>query len=294
MDTVISFVDDTAAGQYDCGICLNKLKNPVYIGCGSHFFCNECILKLLSHSFSGQFPCPNCRHLCDQSQINRIEYIDRQMDQLQVRCPNHQITPTKLQWLRRQKTNKTTIKMQSKQSAEDSSFRCSGRINSMKSKAPSPPVQVENGNNISLHRSRSRASMTVNTDVDSPSNSRSRSRDRYNLRHSSHSILIELHSKSMPFCPEKVEISQNANRCTLIATIENVIYWQPANGRGIGAIYKNTVQSVHWNWCYVNTAAYYCSGNRLNLTIKNVVRSRSIARNAVKRIFRETVCLRIY
>ena len=217
METIISFVDDTAAGQYDCGICLNKLKNPVYIGCGSHFFCNECILKLLSHSHSGQFPCPNCRRLCDQSQINRIEYIDRQMDQLQVRCPNYQITPTKLQWLRRQKTNKTTIKMESKQSAEDSSFRCSGSINSMKSQAPSPPVQVEmngipvfhsheNGNNITFHRSRSRASMTVNTDVDSPSNSRSRSRDRYNLRHSTHIPF------SLSFTPNQCHFAQKKSR----------------------------------------------------------------------------------
>lgn len=99
METTVCFMDEDAARQYDCGICLNKLENPVYIGCGSHFFCNECILTLLSHSASNQFPCPTCRSSCDRSQVNRIHAIDRQMQQLQVRCPNWQINASKQSWL---------------------------------------------------------------------------------------------------------------------------------------------------------------------------------------------------
>lgn len=87
-EAAVCFVDEVAASQYDCGICFNKMQDPVSIGCGSHLFCSGCIQTLSSHHPSGAFPCPMCRKPCNRSKVERITFIDRLMGQLQVRCPN--------------------------------------------------------------------------------------------------------------------------------------------------------------------------------------------------------------
>ena len=102
MSAEVTFVNPQAAQEFDCGICLSKLSKPVYIGCSSHIFCSDCIADLLHHNqptTNHQFPCPTCRKLCDTQSINRLLIIDRRMDQLLVKCPNHEITEIKQQMM---------------------------------------------------------------------------------------------------------------------------------------------------------------------------------------------------
>merc|ERR1712228_1090 len=84
------------------------MGKPVYIGCSSHIFCSDCIADLLQHNptTNNQFPCPCCRKQCNSQSINRLLIIDRRMDQLLVKCPNHEITTKKAQILRHIKTER--------------------------------------------------------------------------------------------------------------------------------------------------------------------------------------------
>lgn len=57
-------------------------------------FCEECIDKLVE-SKGAVFSCPKCRKKCSQHQVKRVKFIDRQIKNLLIKCPNHEITAMK-------------------------------------------------------------------------------------------------------------------------------------------------------------------------------------------------------
>merc|ERR1712154_514428 len=72
----ITFVDAEASKEFDCGICLNVIDDPVDIGCkNGHIFFNLCIninLLLQANNDKETFGCPNCRCLCNKRSIRRM------------------------------------------------------------------------------------------------------------------------------------------------------------------------------------------------------------------------------
>eukprot|EP01084_Bolivina_argentea_P211544 359844_1 len=97
LSTDVTFVNETAAKAYECGICLEMLKNPVAI-CDDHLFCQECVVQLIQRE-GDHFKCPNCRKICNVHQVKRTTFIDRLLGELVVKCPNFEITRQKALYL---------------------------------------------------------------------------------------------------------------------------------------------------------------------------------------------------
>eukprot|EP01083_Nonionella_stella_P112556 331280_1 len=98
-----SFVDPGAAKEFECGICLEIFVEPVQIGCDEgHIFCQSCVVGLFTSNRS-RTKCPMCRGRCRPSQaLQRIPFIERQINNLMVQCPNHRITKQKASYLQKQ------------------------------------------------------------------------------------------------------------------------------------------------------------------------------------------------
>eukprot|EP00483_Globobulimina_turgida_P005920 UN05930 len=90
-----SFIDPDAAKEFDCGICLQIVTDPVDIGCiNGHIYCNICIARLiLERNSNNQFMCPSCRCICNSESIRKMPFIQRQIKRLKIKCPNCEITP---------------------------------------------------------------------------------------------------------------------------------------------------------------------------------------------------------
>eukprot|EP01084_Bolivina_argentea_P137661 242440_1 len=95
---MVTFVDTDAASNFECIICLDLFKEPVQIGCNDHIFCRRCITGMIQSPMN-TFKCPMCRVRCKASSIRRVQFIDRQINQLLVQCPNHTISTKKAQYL---------------------------------------------------------------------------------------------------------------------------------------------------------------------------------------------------
>lgn len=105
----VTFVDPVAASQYRCGICLETIKDAVSL-CDDHIFCFKCAEGLhLNNSYlvtrmTGTMhvvQCPICRKEASVLMTKPLKFIDRQIRQLTVKCPNHEITTQRalsLQW----------------------------------------------------------------------------------------------------------------------------------------------------------------------------------------------------
>jgi len=98
-----SFVDPKAAEEFQCCICIELFKSAVQIGACGHVFCFACISRY--QSGRDIFPCPSCRQSCDSSSMGRVPFIDRQVNNLKVRCPNSQVTPERAEYLKRKQAN---------------------------------------------------------------------------------------------------------------------------------------------------------------------------------------------
>eukprot|EP01083_Nonionella_stella_P089601 250050_1 len=101
------FVDTEASKKFQCSVCYEIFKNPVQIGCDDHIFCEDCITSTITHSFltmsggSGTaVRCPICRASCEASSIRRVKFVERQINDLLVKCPNHAITDEKAKYLK--------------------------------------------------------------------------------------------------------------------------------------------------------------------------------------------------
>eukprot|EP01083_Nonionella_stella_P082855 228855_1 len=96
------FVNPEAAKTFECAICYEILKKPVQIGCSDHVFCKGCIKKVVSPE-TQSIRCPICRVSCKTKSIRRVKFVERQINNLLVKCPNHVITTQKAQYLRNEK-----------------------------------------------------------------------------------------------------------------------------------------------------------------------------------------------
>eukprot|EP01083_Nonionella_stella_P082854 228853_1 len=92
------FVNPEAAKTFECAICYEILKKPVQIGCSDHVFCKGCIKKVVSPE-TQSIRCPICRVSCKTKSIRRVKFVERQINNLLVKCPNHVITTRKAQYL---------------------------------------------------------------------------------------------------------------------------------------------------------------------------------------------------
>eukprot|EP01083_Nonionella_stella_P131844 400807_1 len=101
-----TFVDADAAKNFECVICFDMFKEPVQIGCNDHIFCRRCITSMI-HPESNTIKCPLCRVRCKASSIRGVKFVQRQMNQLLVKCPNHVISPKKAEYLTAKCKSKT-------------------------------------------------------------------------------------------------------------------------------------------------------------------------------------------
>ena len=101
LTTKVTWIAPLVAETFECGICLSTIKNAVAI-CESHIFCEQCVALLMYHNGSditNIVICPTCRKPVARSTIKRMVFIDRQIGNLMVKCPNHEITPQKALYL---------------------------------------------------------------------------------------------------------------------------------------------------------------------------------------------------
>ena len=92
----VEFVNPKEAADYQCGVCLNTIRDATAL-CQHHIFCYNCIQLLIQHSPNviNHVSCPTCRKQVNIVNIKRVKFIDRQIGNLQTKCPNHQITTQK-------------------------------------------------------------------------------------------------------------------------------------------------------------------------------------------------------
>eukprot|EP01083_Nonionella_stella_P298465 1013054_1 len=99
------FLDPEAAKSYQCSVCYDLFKDPVQIGCNDHIFCKKCISKLVSPG-TDLVRCPICRVSSKASSIRGVKFIERQINALLVKCPNHQMTSEKSKYLNQCRSTK--------------------------------------------------------------------------------------------------------------------------------------------------------------------------------------------
>eukprot|EP01083_Nonionella_stella_P079328 217589_1 len=133
--TKVTFVNAERAQTFDCAICWEKLSNAVAV-CEDHLFCEECANRLIPKNRS-HFNCPTCRRKCNKNDIKRVKFIDRQIRNLLIKCPNHEITPLKSIYLH----HLGTLKQKNKRdSSPSSSVRSRSRS---RSRSPSASHKQE-------------------------------------------------------------------------------------------------------------------------------------------------------
>ncbi|XP_066243131.1 tripartite motif-containing protein 75-like [Saccopteryx leptura] len=64
--------------EVNCPICLDDLRDPVTIECG-HNFCRSCIQRSWA-DLRGRFPCPVCRHPCQERHLRSNTQLERMID----------------------------------------------------------------------------------------------------------------------------------------------------------------------------------------------------------------------
>ncbi|KAM8765664.1 tripartite motif-containing protein 75-like [Rhynchonycteris naso] len=64
--------------EVNCPICLDDLRDPVTIECG-HNFCRSCIQRSWA-DLRGRFPCPVCRHPCQERHLRSNTQLGRMID----------------------------------------------------------------------------------------------------------------------------------------------------------------------------------------------------------------------
>ncbi len=77
-------VDQDAAKELQCGICLQILNKPRQCKNG-HLFCLSCILK----SISKNTECPSCRCRLTEENLSRSLFVERHIRNLKVFCKYH-------------------------------------------------------------------------------------------------------------------------------------------------------------------------------------------------------------
>lgn len=102
----VTFINPQKASQYRCGICHETAVEATAL-CGSHIFCHSCAQLHEQHNARPNANdirvvlCPICRQETACILIKRMDFIDRQIRQLLVKCPNHELTRQRvlgLQW----------------------------------------------------------------------------------------------------------------------------------------------------------------------------------------------------
>ena len=96
----VTFIDPDKATEYLCGVCYKTIRDATAI-CAYHIYCNDCVMQLFETRMTeGNYvTCPGCNAMVDINYTKRIQFIDREIGNLQTRCPNFQITPQKAIYL---------------------------------------------------------------------------------------------------------------------------------------------------------------------------------------------------
>ena len=106
LSTKVTFTKPDDAQHYRCGICLETARSATAL-CGNHIFCYDCAHQLerqcayMNANDIRVVQCPICRKETACILIKKIEFIDRQIRQLTVKCPNHEVTRQRalgMQW----------------------------------------------------------------------------------------------------------------------------------------------------------------------------------------------------
>lgn len=99
----------------------------------------------------GAFRCPNCRRTCFRHRNRRNNMLGRLMQQLQVRCPNHEITANRALYIRQQREAE-----QKQESKEDNNHDQRGR-NRNRNRDRDREREQDRRNDEDRDRSRSRS-----------------------------------------------------------------------------------------------------------------------------------------
>eukprot|EP01084_Bolivina_argentea_P267856 454811_1 len=90
----VHFVNEQAALDYQCAICLQIIDSPVIVTtCNKHIFCGQCIQRLIDEDDRKDWivhKCPSCRQSFHSYQVQQVGFIQYQINKLQVYCNNHQ------------------------------------------------------------------------------------------------------------------------------------------------------------------------------------------------------------
>eukprot|EP01084_Bolivina_argentea_P062861 114903_1 len=92
LEREVKFVDQKAADEYKCPICLEMIWDTTIITtCAEHIFCELCLNKLVDADLrNGKqiHSCPQCRKQFKSEERNQVWWIDRQINSLKVLCYN--------------------------------------------------------------------------------------------------------------------------------------------------------------------------------------------------------------
>jgi len=115
MDTsvAVSFVKPNEADEYKCGICLDMVQDAVAV-CESHFFCKTCIesyiqQKSINSMVGTVVECPSCRERVGRSHVKRVKFVDRIVRNLDIKCPNHEITAIRAIYLEKKMKRSSSV-----------------------------------------------------------------------------------------------------------------------------------------------------------------------------------------
>eukprot|EP01083_Nonionella_stella_P142469 440904_1 len=117
------FLEPEIAKQYECTICFEIYKEPVQLGCEEHLFCNQCIKTLISEN-GRSFHCPLCRKKCHSKSVTRVKFIDRQINELKIQCPNAINVPVENT---NNKQSISTLRRSTRLKAKKENNECPGR-----------------------------------------------------------------------------------------------------------------------------------------------------------------------
>jgi len=173
-----TFVDEEAAKDFECAICMEVFTDPIQIGSCSHVFCKGCI-----DQFDDHFPCPTCRTMSIRYQSVRVPFIDRQIKNLQVLCPNHRVTAEKEAYFKE---------------AQRSSRRRSSRLRNKQKHREEDDDRKENENSNSNSRGSKRKRRRENRGTDCWPKKRSKPTERATCRWVGAQSDLEGHSLKCP------------------------------------------------------------------------------------------------
>eukprot|EP01084_Bolivina_argentea_P152336 265761_1 len=90
-DRELKFVNEKEAQKFQCGICLAVVRSPVFTSpCSNHLFCDECFQSYIKGNGNIEYhKCPTCRIAFKSSDVQSCNFVQKQVNSLQVYCSNY-------------------------------------------------------------------------------------------------------------------------------------------------------------------------------------------------------------